>query len=323
MTMIKAFWVVVSVCFLPTTCDAWSSRLVDRPISGLGRLNHSPRCAALNPSYATRHPQDNYHPCRRGSQSLLVTQLHATKQTTNNTNKMALSKTKKLPIKKQTSQMETGIQIAQLLLDKRQQVALKKDLKRQYPLIPGDIIDVCLDMTADAFSTIAPKEFKDALRPGGMEKLRPEIRNAIVSNMMQQQAIRDIPVLKDHDKQKLLLGVMDLALDVLLQDAQEVLAAPEDRLDALQVQQRQIHKLMGPQRLALYRVRRYPGRVAMGAAVVAFFLYQQRTTAVMTAVTATIQTVLVKLQLFWSGLMIPTGKRKMVKRVIRSSTIGR
>ena len=219
--------------------------------------------------------------------------------------------------------METGIQIAQILLDKRQQDVLKKDLKRQYPLIPGDIIDVCLDMTANAFSAIAPKEFKDALRPGGMEKLRPDIRNAIVSNMMQQQAIRDIPVLKDHDKQKLLLGVVDLALDVLLQDAQEVLAAPEDRLDALQVQQRQIHKLMGRKRLALYRVQRYPLRVALVVAVVALFPYQQRTTAVMTAVTAALQTVLVKLQLLWSGWMVPTGKRKMVKRMIRSSTIRR
>jgi hypothetical protein len=245
MTMIKTLWAVVWAGFLPTTCRAWSSRRLDRPISGLGR-------ATVNPPYATRHPEDHYHPCRRGRQSLLFTQLHATKQTNNIIiNKMALSKTKKSPIKKQASQMETGIQIAQLLLDKRQQATLKQDLKRQYPLIPGDIINVCLDMTADVFSTIAPKEFKDALRPGGMEKLRPEIRNAIVSNMMQQQAIRDIPVLKDHDKQKLLLGVVDLALDVLLQDAQEVLAAPEDRLDALQVQHRQIHKLMGPQRLAL------------------------------------------------------------------------
>ena len=122
----------------------------------------------------------------------------------------------------------------------------------------GDVIDFCMDMTAEGFRSIAPKEFQRALQPGGFAEIRPGLNDMVVKSLLQESVIRDIPVLKQSEKSKLLASMVDFLLDSMIKDAHDVLLAPEERLDMIRMKQEQIFKIMGRKKLFLYRLRRYP-----------------------------------------------------------------
>lgn len=76
-----------------------------------------------------------------------------------------------LPKKKKQSTMESSIQAALVLTDKKRQEEWKKDISKKFPLIPAFVIDICMDSIVEAFGAVAPNELKIALKPGGLEKV--------------------------------------------------------------------------------------------------------------------------------------------------------
>jgi hypothetical protein len=174
--------------------------------------------------------------------------------------------------------MGIGIQTAQLLLDKRRHDELKRNIKVDYPLVPDSVLDICIDITAKAFTTVAPEKIRNALQPGKMEQAQPALKKALVSAALDQKVIRNMPVLTSKDKEALLGNVVDLALRFVLRDAKAALAAPEVRLQALEEQVRNVKAQMGPLRLARYRLRTNPLQVAAPVllALSAVLAYAQR-----------------------------------------------
>jgi hypothetical protein len=187
--------------------------------------------------------------------------------------------------------MEVGIQTAQLLLDPRRRQKLKDQMQQKFPLVPDAVLDSSIDITAQAFTKVAPEKLKIALRPGGMDKVRPELERVIVRVVLDQPAIQSIPVLNSKDKKKLVEAVVTMALDNILKNAQEVLAAPEVRLEALEAQVREVKAMMGPWRLFLYRLRHVnPQSVVafLTLSVASIVMYQQRN---LPAIATLIQTI--------------------------------
>lgn len=184
--------------------------------------------------------------------------------------------------------MEVGIQTAQLLMDNRRHDELKRSIKKSYPLVPDAILDSCIDIIAQAFTTVAPKKLQRALEPGGMIKARPSLEQALVKAVMDQKVIQDIPILQDKEKTLLLAALVNLALDFVLKDANDILQAPQVRLAALQDQVQQVQRQMGLYQLTLYRLRRHRGTAATltAAAVLVVTLYVRRHDAAIVAVTA-------------------------------------
>jgi hypothetical protein len=174
--------------------------------------------------------------------------------------------------------MEIGIQTAQLLLDKRRHAELKQNMRRDYPFVPDSVLDICIDITAKAFTTVAPEKIREALQPGALQQAQPELKKALVRAALDQRVIQNIPVIQNKDKEAMLGNVVDLALRFVLKDAQAVLAAPEVRLQALEEQVRRVQAQMGPWRLALYRLRNNPLRVVtrIVVALAVVLLYAQR-----------------------------------------------
>ena len=199
--------------------------------------------------------------------------------------------------------MIASIEMAQIMMDKRRHEELKKELRSKYPLIPGDAIDFCMDITANAFTSIAPKELQQALTPGGFVKLRPELRTNVVNVALQQPFLQDIPILNDNDKRSILITVVDMVLDTMLQDAQDVLSEPEERLDAIRIQQENIYKIMGRKKLLLYRLKRYPLRILVGTSLVLLLLYELHREPVLLAVISSIQLAFMKCKVFFISLL--------------------
>ena len=176
------------------------------------------------------------------------------------------------------NRIEIGIQTSQLLMDARRRNELKENIRRQYPLVPDSLIDLGIDVTAQAFSKVVPEKMQAALRPGGMELMRPEIEQVIVVYALEQPAVKDVPILETREKRNIISSIVSVALDCVLKDAQEILAAPEVRLEELEEKVKAIKAQMGFQRLVLYRIRRNRKTLVVGAAlsIVAVIVYQQR-----------------------------------------------
>lgn len=174
---------------------------------------------------------------------------------------------------------EIGIQMAQLLLDKKNHALLKKDLSQKIPFVPPAVLESCVQVVAGALTEAAPKKLKLALKPGGMERIGPELSRSITSFVMQQQAIVDsIPLIKKDEKFKVVETMVNFVLDFALRDARQILEAPEVRLEALEEERRRLHLMMGPWRLFRYRLRRLPTAVKFGTCVAAMaaFVYHQQ-----------------------------------------------
>lgn len=220
--------------------------------------------------------------------------------------------------------MESGIQAALFLTDKKRQEEWKKDMKKSFPFLPNVVLEICIDALTEAFSTIAPKELKGALKPGGLEKARPNLEASIVSNLESQQVLKSVPI-KADDKRQLLRYLVSLALDYFLKDVELMLAEPSVKLQALEAQKREILRYMSFWEIQWYRIRYHPVAMAtMTAASVclAYFFYQEtKTSLFVSSVTSFlgsfycgIQTVLLHLgQLFgWTS-----GKSLRKRRWIR------
>ena len=181
-----------------------------------------------------------------------------------------------LAFKRQPGGVELGIQTAQLLMDPRRHDKLKHNIQQRFPFVPEEFLDGCIDLTAEAFTSVAPNKLKLALKPGGMEKVRPDIERSIVEIAMKQPLVRDIPVLNDTDKEKMIEALVDVALDAMLDDAEELLAAPEVRLQALEEEIREVKRIMGVRRLWWYRVRNNPIPVAISVAAIGGLIFARR-----------------------------------------------
>lgn len=181
-----------------------------------------------------------------------------------------------LAFKRQPGGVELDIQTAQLLMDPRRHDKLKQNIQQRFPFVPEEFLVGCIDLTAEAFTSVAPNKLKLALKPGGMEKVRPDIERSIVEVAMKQQLVRDIPVLNNSDKEKMVETLVDMALDAMLDDAEELLAAPEVRLQTLEEEIREVKRIMGVRRLWLYRVRNNPIPVAISVAAIGGLLFARR-----------------------------------------------
>jgi hypothetical protein len=84
----------------------------------------------------------------------------------------------------------------------------------------------------------------------------------------------------------LLGNIVNLALGFVLKDAKAVLAAPEVQLQASEEQVRRVKALMGPWRLALYRLRNNPIQVATAVGLSTALLYVRREDQLVVAATA-------------------------------------
>ena len=141
--------------------------------------------------------------------------------------------------------IELGIQTAQLLMDTRQHKRLKDQISATFPWMPGNALDVAINLVAKAFTNIAPDDLKSALKPGGMERARPAIRQSIVSFVLEHQTIKDFKLLNDNEKHRLMESLVDMAMNELLKDAEWVLSAPEVRLEALEMEVKTVKDEMG------------------------------------------------------------------------------
>ena len=97
---------------------------------------------------------------------------------------------------------------------------LKDRLQRQFPLVPAGFLDAVLDAVAAGFTRVAPATLKRALTPGGMDQVRPVLKQSMVDAVRDQPAFRDLPVLSEKDKIRLMEVAIDLALDQALRDSE-------------------------------------------------------------------------------------------------------
>jgi len=173
-----------------------------------------------------------------------------------------------------SSSVELGIQTAQALMNDKKRGQLKDRLQQKFPLVPAGFLDAIIDAVAAGFTRVAPTTLKRALTPGGMEQVRPVLKQSMVDAVRDQRAFRDLPVLSEKDKIRLMEVAIDLALDQALRESEWILSTPQVRLEALQDEIREIltTELTWTQR-AWYRYRRHPRRYALIVTVVSLNLY--------------------------------------------------
>jgi len=197
---------------------------------------------------------------------------------------------------KKTS-IEISILTAQALLNEKKHNQLKDDLARRFPLVPRGFFDPAIDLVANAFRTIAPDTLEEALKPGGMEKIRPGLKTSIVRSIRNQKAISEIPVLSQDEKIKLLEFAIDLALDQLLKDSEWILSSPEVRLKALEEEIRIIKNTeMDLRQRVLYRFKRRPFLHCVFVAATLLYCYSFAQAGSWKAAFATLST---EFKLFW------------------------
>ena len=177
-----------------------------------------------------------------------------------------------LPQQHRRNGVESSIEAALILTDKKRQEEWKKDIGIKYPLIPSFVVDVCINSMSGAFESIAPAELQALLRPGGLEKARPELEQGIVTSLEKQQVWQGIP-LKQDDKRQFLQYIVTMALDYVLRDAELALAAPTAKLRALDAQKRDVQRFMTRRQLLEYRIQTYPLRMALLGATFLYVIY--------------------------------------------------
>lgn len=173
--------------------------------------------------------------------------------------------------------MVSGIEAALMLTDKKRQEDWKNEMRQQFPIIPSVVFDICIDSLSEGFASMAPAQLKEALRPGGLEKVRPGLENTIVINLEQQQVMKSIP-LKASDKRQLLQYLVTKSLDYMLKDAELLLAEPAVKLQVLETQKQNIQRYMTFWQLSWYRIRHYPVQMTLLGLLsiyASYSLYQQ------------------------------------------------
>lgn len=229
---------------------------------------------------------------------------------------------------KRTSSVESGIEAALLLTDKRRQEEWKKDTRQKFPLVPSFVVDACIDSLSDAFSSVAPAELKAVLRPGGLEEARPRLEATLVSNLENHQVMKGIP-LKADDKRQFLQYLVNMSMGYVLRDAELLLAEPSVKLQALEVQKQEIQKYMTFWQFTWYRIRYHPLQTSLltiGSVYIGYSLYQQsKHTAFVSAITGVFASVFTQIQILTRKLFKILGlgstkstmRRRTVRRVVR------
>ena len=129
--------------------------------------------------------------------------------------------------------LQTGFETAFVLGNKQRRNRWIKDISKQFPWIPKDILSTCVDEFAISFEKIASKDLKKFLRRTtrsrnrnrrrgngggttddyyGLDKIRSKIENDIIRNLQDQTIIQQLP-LKDDDKNMLLMYLVHISLD--------------------------------------------------------------------------------------------------------------
>lgn len=193
--------------------------------------------------------------------------------------------------RRKTGGLELGIQTVQWMTNEKKQAQFRSNMIQQYPLVPPFLIDAGIRTVAAGFTQIAPETLQEALQPGGMDKFRPTVREAIVKFALEQRAVQDLPLVNQKDKAVWVGSLVDLALDQLFQDAEWVLAAPEVRLESLAEEMRMIKETeMTRQRVFLYNLRRHPWRfVGIAGLTTLATIYYIQTSVWLGAVLAGVQ----------------------------------
>ena len=131
------------------------------------------------------------------------------------------------------SDLALGIQSLQMLISDKRRDQLCHVITKQYPILPQSAVDSCIDMVASAIGTLSPKVLQEALEPGGMDNVIPQIRQTVIDFALQQEVVQNFPGLSTRNKTKILGAVVDFILDRLLEDAEWVLMSPQNRLRVL------------------------------------------------------------------------------------------
>jgi hypothetical protein len=140
---------------------------------------------------SNQHPQRSIHPLQAVSWEPATTLGRLL---------MLNNRKQQMPQSSRKHGAEVGIEMIQILLDPTRKSILKEELSEQFPLLPPHILDMCIDTAADGVAVITPRQWKQALKPGGITEVRASIRMRVVKHMMDQPSIKNIPVMSSKDK---------------------------------------------------------------------------------------------------------------------------
>ena len=192
------------------------------------------------------------------------------------------------PKSSRDKKIESGVvETALVLGNKQRRDEWIKEAGTKFGWIPPETLSACADGLASAFCAVAPKDLKNALKPGGLESVRSKIGSKVVRNLKEQPIVQSLPLPKD-DKNKLVEYLVDLSLDFFLKDLEETLAAPSTKLAALDREKREILQYMSLREIFWYNLK-YKPRSTLGwglfslwsVGVTVWFVQQNRSSILM------------------------------------------
>lgn len=224
-----------------------------------------------------------------------------------------------------TNAVKSSLETLLMLSDKKRQEVWKDDMKKQYPFVPSVFVDMFADSVISAFAAIAPSELQMVAQPSGLEKVRSKMGSSIKNELKKSDMYANLP-LTDGDKDKMLSSLIGASLDLLLQDAAMVLAHPNEKLQALEAEKRQITRFMTKRQLLWYQVRYHTVRsalaIAVGTLLLALLYNGYKSTSVVQAIEKSIIKLYVLVKSLFGGLSrlvsgSKSGRRTRIRRRVR------
>ncbi|CAJ1952372.1 unnamed protein product [Cylindrotheca closterium] len=219
-----------------------------------------------------------------------------------------------------TNAVKSSLETLLVLSDKKRQAVWKEDMKRQYPFVPAVFVDRFADSVVSSFSAIAPSELQTVVQPGGLEKVKSKLETIIKKELKKNEMYANLP-LSNSEKDKLLSNLIGTSLNLLLRDAAMVLAHPNEQLQALEEQKRQITRFMTRRQLVWYQLKYHTVRSALVVTASALLLTLLYNGYKSTAVIQGVQKSAIKLWVFAKSLamglvqLVSGSKRKRPRRV--------
>lgn len=202
---------------------------------------------------------------------------------------------------------ESGmVETALVLGNKQRRDQWIKEAGTKFGWIPPETLSACADGLASAFCAVAPKDLKNALKPGGLESVRSKIGSKVVRNLKEQSIVQSLPLPKD-DKNKLVEYFVDLSLDFFLKDLEDTLAAPSTKLAALDREKREILQYMSLRDIVWYNLKYKPrstlgwGMFSLWSVGVTVWFVQQNRTSILIGMQQITASLLVAVQHFLSS----------------------
>jgi len=153
--------------------------------------------------------------------------------------------------------IQAGVETALVLGNKQRRSQWTKEVSKKFSWIPPKMLSSCVESLSAAFVAIAPKDLQRALKPGGLEKVRSEIKTSFIRNLEAEPVIRQLPIQKEN-KIKLVEYLVDVSLDFFLKDLELALVAPSVKLQVLDQERREILQCMTSRQRVWYRLRYQP-----------------------------------------------------------------